>query len=166
MSDTTSAAAQWTHLGGRPHPAAVLEGRVSKSARRRSRASRRAPTTMLNTDAANFRAMVQQFTGVPSAAAHCSLGDGGLISNLGGGSGYKLHRRPVQQASLMSFGHLQQQHDQYYYYSQDLLQQQCQSSIFNEVIGASNSDNNGSSNYDDELLLQGLMKNSHHLPLG
>ncbi|XP_061371316.1 uncharacterized protein LOC133313917 [Gastrolobium bilobum] len=43
------------------------EGRVSKATRRRSRASRRTPTTLLNTDTTNFRAMVQQFTGGPSA---------------------------------------------------------------------------------------------------
>ncbi|KAK9156230.1 hypothetical protein Sjap_003710 [Stephania japonica] len=49
-------------------PAALSpEGRVSKPPRRR-RASRAAPTTLLNTDTTNFRAMVQQFTGVPSAA--------------------------------------------------------------------------------------------------
>ncbi|KAG6539307.1 hypothetical protein ZIOFF_004472 [Zingiber officinale] len=45
---------------------ANIEGRVGKSGRRRSRASRRAPTTMLNTDTANFRSMVQQFTGIMS----------------------------------------------------------------------------------------------------
>ncbi|KAG9147789.1 hypothetical protein Leryth_003412 [Lithospermum erythrorhizon] len=44
------------------------EGRVSKPARRRSRASRRTPTTLVNTDPSNFRAMVQQFTGGPAAA--------------------------------------------------------------------------------------------------
>ncbi|KAL9316860.1 hypothetical protein ACSQ67_017861 [Phaseolus vulgaris] len=44
------------------------EGRVSKPVRRRCRASRRTPTTLLNTDATNFRAMVQQFTGAPSAS--------------------------------------------------------------------------------------------------
>ncbi|KAK7306883.1 hypothetical protein VNO77_44843 [Canavalia gladiata] len=43
------------------------EGRVSKPTRRRSRASRRTPTTLLNTDTTNFRAMVQQFTGGPTA---------------------------------------------------------------------------------------------------
>ncbi|KDP42784.1 hypothetical protein JCGZ_00483 [Jatropha curcas] len=43
------------------------EGRVAKPVRRRSRASRRTPTTLLNTDTTNFRAMVQQFTGGPSA---------------------------------------------------------------------------------------------------
>ncbi|KAE8679716.1 Choline-phosphate cytidylyltransferase B [Hibiscus syriacus] len=44
-------------------------GRVGKPARKRSRASRRTPTTLLNTDTTNFRAMVQQFTGCPSFAA-------------------------------------------------------------------------------------------------
>lgn len=48
-----------THMGP--------EGRVSKPTRRRSRASRRTPTTLLNTDTTNFRAMVQQFTGGPVA---------------------------------------------------------------------------------------------------
>ncbi|XVE78482.1 hypothetical protein DITRI_Ditri13aG0149000 [Diplodiscus trichospermus] len=43
------------------------EGRVGKPGRRRTRASRRTPTTLLNTDTTNFRAMVQQFTGGPSA---------------------------------------------------------------------------------------------------
>ncbi|KAE8673055.1 hypothetical protein F3Y22_tig00111812pilonHSYRG00018 [Hibiscus syriacus] len=43
-------------------------GRVGKPARKRSRASRRTPTTLLNTDTTNFRAMVQQFTGNPSLA--------------------------------------------------------------------------------------------------
>jgi hypothetical protein len=59
--------------GGSPakasqHPG--IEGpRVGKPARRRSRASRRAPVTLLNTDTANFRAMVQQFTGIPAPPA-------------------------------------------------------------------------------------------------
>ncbi|KAI3707721.1 hypothetical protein L6452_26350 [Arctium lappa] len=37
--------------------------------RRRSRASRKTPTTLLNTDTTNFRAMVQQFTGGGNAGA-------------------------------------------------------------------------------------------------
>ncbi|KAM1059694.1 VQ motif-containing protein 22-like [Malus sylvestris] len=45
------------------------QGRVSKPARKRSRASRRTPTTLLNTDTTNFRAMVQQFTGGPSTVS-------------------------------------------------------------------------------------------------
>ncbi|WOK97632.1 hypothetical protein Cni_G06340 [Canna indica] len=38
---------------------------VPKSSKKRPRASRRAPTTVLATDTSNFRAMVQQFTGFP-----------------------------------------------------------------------------------------------------
>lgn len=40
-------------------------GRVTRptNMRRRSRVSRKTPTTLLNTDTTNFRAMVQQFTG-------------------------------------------------------------------------------------------------------
>uniref|UniRef100_A0A0E0LV12 VQ domain-containing protein n=1 Tax=Oryza punctata TaxID=4537 RepID=A0A0E0LV12_ORYPU len=37
-----------------------------KGSRKRTRASRRAPTTVLTTDTSNFRAMVQEFTGIPS----------------------------------------------------------------------------------------------------
>lgn len=38
---------------------------AAKVGKKRSRASRRAPTTLLNTDTSNFRAMVQRFTGIP-----------------------------------------------------------------------------------------------------
>ncbi|CAA0813007.1 VQ motif-containing protein [Striga hermonthica] len=57
-------------------------GRVAKPARRRSRASRRTPTTLFNTDTANFRAMVQRFTGGPSAAyaAEPQLPSGGGLN--------------------------------------------------------------------------------------
>ncbi|VFQ78980.1 unnamed protein product [Cuscuta campestris] len=37
-----------------------------KNPKKRSRASRRAPTTVLATDIANFRQMVQEFTGIPA----------------------------------------------------------------------------------------------------
>lgn len=53
-----------------------IPSRASKPTRRRSRASRRTPTTLLNTDTANFRAMVQQFTGGPSAVAFGSSSSG------------------------------------------------------------------------------------------
>ncbi|XWS67385.1 hypothetical protein CRYUN_Cryun04dG0002800 [Craigia yunnanensis] len=39
------------------------KGCISKPIRRRSRASKRTPTTLLNADAKNFRSLVQQFTG-------------------------------------------------------------------------------------------------------
>ncbi|KAG9439000.1 hypothetical protein H6P81_019165 [Aristolochia fimbriata] len=63
---TTTATTQSANPGAGGGSYAQIEGRVGKSGRRRSRASRRAPTTLLNTDTTNFRAMVQQFTGVPT----------------------------------------------------------------------------------------------------
>jgi len=43
----------------------VNPGGAAKVGKKRSRASRRVPTTLLNTDTSNFRAMVQRFTGIP-----------------------------------------------------------------------------------------------------
>ncbi|PIN04623.1 hypothetical protein CDL12_22849 [Handroanthus impetiginosus] len=51
----------------------IDQGRISKPIRRRSRASRRTPTTLVNTDTTNFRAMVQQFTGGPHATSTAAL---------------------------------------------------------------------------------------------
>ncbi|OAY35855.1 type-2 histone deacetylase 1 [Manihot esculenta] len=39
---------------------------IIRNPKKRSRASRRAPTTVLTTDTTNFRAMVQEFTGIPA----------------------------------------------------------------------------------------------------
>ncbi|KAJ7956838.1 VQ motif-containing protein [Quillaja saponaria] len=39
---------------------------VVRNPKKRTRASRRAPTTVLTTDTTNFRAMVQEFTGIPA----------------------------------------------------------------------------------------------------
>ncbi|KAF8404579.1 hypothetical protein HHK36_009466 [Tetracentron sinense] len=39
---------------------------VVRPSKKRSRASRRAPTTVISTDTSNFRDMVQQFTGIPA----------------------------------------------------------------------------------------------------
>ncbi|KAK3127750.1 hypothetical protein QOZ80_7AG0577940 [Eleusine coracana subsp. coracana] len=65
----------------RQEPPAAAEPPPRKP-RKRARASRRAPTTVLTTDASNFRAMVQEFTGFPAApppfAPH-HLGPGALF---------------------------------------------------------------------------------------
>ncbi|XP_065873101.1 uncharacterized protein [Euphorbia lathyris] len=42
------------------------QSNVVRNPKKRSRASRRAPTTVLTTDTTNFRAMVQEFTGIPA----------------------------------------------------------------------------------------------------
>ncbi|KAM1016284.1 hypothetical protein ACFX13_046730 [Malus domestica] len=93
------------------------QGRVSKPARKRSRASRRTPTTLLNTDTTNFRAMVQQFTGGPTTASF-PAGASNLSFGLGptrpqsfvvppGAAGY--HPLQPQQQQLLQ----QQQQQQY-----------------------------------------------------
>jgi hypothetical protein len=46
--------------------AQVAPAATPRGSRKRTRASRRAPTTVLTTDTSNFRAMVQEFTGVPA----------------------------------------------------------------------------------------------------
>ncbi|KAE8709264.1 Copper-exporting ATPase / responsive-to-antagonist 1 / copper-transporting ATPase (RAN1) isoform 1 [Hibiscus syriacus] len=50
----------------------------SKPIRRRPRVSKRKPTTLLNANASNFRALVQQFTGCP--ATHLSANRRGPIN--------------------------------------------------------------------------------------
>lgn len=42
------------------------QNQAARASKKRSRASRRAPTTVLTTDTTNFRAMVQEFTGIPA----------------------------------------------------------------------------------------------------
>ncbi|KAL6603125.1 hypothetical protein ACP70R_043486 [Stipagrostis hirtigluma subsp. patula] len=81
---------------------AGIEGpRAGKPARRRSRASRRAPVTLLNTDAANFRAMVQQFTGIPAPPAAPA---GAPFISFAGDYGFP------PPAPVMSFDHLHRSH--------------------------------------------------------
>ncbi|XP_038881626.1 VQ motif-containing protein 22-like [Benincasa hispida] len=67
------------HGGASPSSATTHHGpntntnSISKP-RRRSRASRKAPTTLLNASTANFRDLVQQFTGFQAAGAALPLG--------------------------------------------------------------------------------------------
>ncbi|KAK4417203.1 VQ motif-containing protein 22 [Sesamum alatum] len=49
-----------------PPPLQNQNQTAARNPKKRSRASRRAPTTVLTTDTTNFRAMVQEFTGIPA----------------------------------------------------------------------------------------------------
>ncbi|XVF20958.1 hypothetical protein REPUB_Repub12eG0048800 [Reevesia pubescens] len=106
------------------------EGRVGKPVRRRSRASRRTPTTLLNTDTTNFRAMVQQFTGGPSAPfAAGTAHPGGPNFGFGFG-GRQTHLNP---SSLMVPPHgfqLQYQQQQQPHQQHQLIQHQNQAYMF------------------------------------
>ncbi|KAJ7960194.1 putative VQ motif-containing protein [Quillaja saponaria] len=98
------------------------EGRISKPIRRRSRASRRTPTTLLNTDTTNFRAMVQQFTGGPCNAPFQTAG---MSSNLefGFGTRHQAHGQlnpnlgVMEPASAVFQLYQQQQQNQQYMFS-------------------------------------------------
>lgn len=50
-----------------PQPDHQQSSVAPKNPKKRTRASRRAPTTVLTTDTSNFRQMVQEFTGIPAA---------------------------------------------------------------------------------------------------
>ncbi|XP_050230832.1 VQ motif-containing protein 22 [Mercurialis annua] len=83
------------------------EGRVSRPVRRRSRASRRTPTTLLNTDTSNFRAMVQQFTGAPTAP----FGGSGELLNVPATFSFTPGQRQTQVNPSADF-HFQYQYQQ------------------------------------------------------
>ncbi|KAG6488561.1 VQ motif-containing protein 22-like [Zingiber officinale] len=145
MSDTVSGQARPAHpdrqlAKGRGAADGQAGGR---SVRRRTRASRRAPTTMFDTDAANFRAMVQQFTGLPS------------VPYATGGGGYNsyipepfLYNQPAQQRSFMSFGPSHSQEEQYQSYNSD-----------HNIVTAMTAGGGYSNNNDAAVFLQGLAAN-------
>jgi len=124
VPDATAVTTTVTSATGHLSP----EGRVSKPVRRRSRASRRTPTTLLNTDTANFRAMVQQFTGGPGAPfAHPC----GPSFGFGLGAGRQVQvNNPTAMMLPPGHGyhHLQQQQQQQQ--QQQLYQQQGQQYMF------------------------------------
>ncbi|KAG8369211.1 hypothetical protein BUALT_Bualt15G0127600 [Buddleja alternifolia] len=62
---TNSVASTQQHEGPSSHPDQLMM--ISKNPKKRTRASRRAPTTVLTTDTTNFRQMVQEFTGIPAS---------------------------------------------------------------------------------------------------
>jgi len=109
---TASSPTSGGSVGGSPTRAqpGVEGGRVAKPARRRSRASRRAPVTLLNTDTSNFRAMVQQFTGIPPGPYGPAGGAaGGPVISFGSGGDYgggAALVRPSPTSAVMSFDHL------------------------------------------------------------
>lgn len=80
--------------------------------RKRGRALRRAPTTVLNTDLTNFRAMVQQFTGAPTTPFSSMLGrpDGRTVN-----SGFE---RPGGLEAMMVRPSETQHHQQYHHQQQ------------------------------------------------
>ncbi|KAL3523131.1 hypothetical protein ACH5RR_015965 [Cinchona calisaya] len=59
---------------------------IAKQVRRRSRASRRTPTTLLNATIKNFRTLVQQYTGSHSTTSASTSGKGPITLSFGSSS--------------------------------------------------------------------------------
>ncbi|XP_074584937.1 uncharacterized protein LOC141840772 [Curcuma longa] len=144
MSDTVSGEAPPARPDRQPakgRSGGATDGRAGgRLVRRRTRASRRAPTTMFDTDAANFRAMVQQFTGLPSGPY--ATGGGGYNSYI---HEPFLYNQQAQQRSFMSFGPSYSQEEQYQSYNSD-------HNIVTAVTGGGGYSNNN----DAAVFLQGL----------
>lgn len=62
------------------------EGSIGKPGKKRTRASRKSPTAVFNTDTTNFRAMVQQFTGAPTDPSVSGPGTGPPVISFGFGA--------------------------------------------------------------------------------
>ncbi|KAL5076167.1 hypothetical protein RYX36_015151 [Vicia faba] len=125
------------------------DGRVSKPIRRRSRASRRTPTTLLNTDTTNFRAMVQQFTGGPiapfAASASSASPNFSTLAGLGLGPGPRASSHPMNQTMIS--------HHPLYQHPQQLQQYQ---QHYNNMYSDTGTGNVGG---DENLFFQRLMSN-------
>ncbi|KQK17029.1 uncharacterized protein LOC104585442 [Brachypodium distachyon] len=130
---------QQQQAGGLPMSKTIKKKRPS------TRASRRAPVTLLNTDAANFRAMVQQFTGVP----------GPVVSFASNDYGHAFQPQPAA-ASLDHHGHLFHQHQQQQYtggafgYGNVLQQQQAAFTGHHGGLGFGSA--------EDRMLLQSMQQ--------
>ncbi|KAK3028383.1 hypothetical protein RJ639_038057 [Escallonia herrerae] len=95
-------------------------GNVGKPIRRRSRASRRTPTTLVNATTTNFRALVQQFTGSThkaKAPLNLSFALGSDQNQLGGA---------ISRVSPLGY-HYHQQHQHHHHHHHQQQQQQQQS---------------------------------------
>ncbi|KAF5725554.1 mental retardation GTPase activating protein 4 [Tripterygium wilfordii] len=119
-------------------PNLSLEGRVSKPIRRRSRASRRTPTTLLNTDASNFRAMVQQFTGgstAPFGSAVQHPGVHNIDFELGPRSQAQAHVNDAPPNPMMAPYHMQYQLQQFQRNQPQFMFSGNQDDVFYQRIG-------------------------------
>ncbi|XP_062229507.1 VQ motif-containing protein 22-like [Phragmites australis] len=156
--------------GGSPTKASqkpgVEGGRVVKPARRRSRASRRAPVTLLNTDTANFRAMVQQFTGIPAPPAGSFAGPAGVpVINFSADYGFP------PPSAVMSFDHLHRSHQPPATIQDQLRRQQQYTGAtfgYNSLHGGSTGDvfaAHGLASVEDRMLLQSMqVAQMPHMP--
>lgn len=107
-------------------------GCVSKPIKRRSRASKKTPTTLLNADTNNFRALVQKFTGCPSTTFSFGSKKGPVNLDFGLGNQQNDQIRSAAATSVAAnygnnyFCDFQQSHHHHHQQQQLLPQQQHQ----------------------------------------
>ncbi|KAK8629822.1 hypothetical protein V6N13_078648 [Hibiscus sabdariffa] len=105
--------------------------RISKPIRRRSRASKTTPITLLNADAKNFRSLVQQFTG----CRHRSTADGtrGPVNiNFALANANNDHR--YNYAPIQSQPFVDTKNEQQHYYQQQVSNEEEQGEISFDLV--------------------------------
>ncbi|PIN17259.1 hypothetical protein CDL12_10081 [Handroanthus impetiginosus] len=90
----------------------IPKGNIGKPIRRRSRASTRAPTTLLNANASNFRALVQQFTGCHSPPLPFGAYKGPINLNFAKYKNYCSGKPRAQQQKQQEIRNLHEESDQ------------------------------------------------------
>ncbi|KAF3450043.1 hypothetical protein FNV43_RR06122 [Rhamnella rubrinervis] len=118
---------------------------TSKPIRRRSRASKKIPTTLLNANAKNFRSLVQQFTGCPSTSMSFRNQRGPVNLNFGlknatplpptfGNPNYDCHHQQQQYYNQTVQPQQQQSDSQESNKQVGQLHEQCMYSSFDNII--------------------------------
>ncbi|TKY56249.1 Modulating plastid sigma factor [Spatholobus suberectus] len=131
---------------------------VVRNSKKRTRASRRAPTTVLTTDTSNFRAMVQEFTGIPAPPFSASSSYSRRLDLLTGSSSLRSSSTldattgtpfyPLR-PSPQKVHHHHQHHHQHQHQHQNSLLLSSSSSPYNNMVDAiasTTTTNNSSSN--------------------
>ncbi|GAV69225.1 VQ domain-containing protein, partial [Cephalotus follicularis] len=100
-------------------------GSASKPIRKRSRASKKTPTTLLNANTSNFRSLVQQFTGCPSTPL--PLGSQRGPVNLNFGIETRQHLSNIATSIMAPVGS-----SNYYYQDANQVQHQQHQQVYQE----------------------------------
>ncbi|CAN4080389.1 unnamed protein product [Withania somnifera] len=132
-----------SHISGNDHELISPKSSIIKPVRRRSRASKKTPTTLLNVSITNFQALVQQHTGCHSSLVFKNQ-KGPMNLSFGSSTNEKneyLGSNSIGEGS-MNFGYYNNHEDQADKYSKDnYLQQEEQESGTSVSAGYSNSGN-------------------------
>lgn len=99
-----------TAMGTHTHTHSPDEGPGGRAVRKRGRAARRAPTTVLNTDLNNFRALVQQYTGARTAPFSSMFRPDVRVANFGFDNHPALNAMIIRPQRTQFYHQQQQQH--------------------------------------------------------